>query len=274
MNFHSNSSNHLNYEHPYDSNLLIQKYTQSFNNTFKRDIKFIQILFPTFDIFSITFFFSLFLILIFLCLDVYFFNSQKPLYINEDILKNIGINKFYISNGYHYYKIISATFIHSNIWNLIINTYYLMNIGIIIEKNYGKLKYIILMFLCAICGNLLTCATAKCNDIQMGISPILSGFIGVFLQEIIMHYNDVKDKLSVIGNFIFAFLSLYLMISIFPYNGNIFGNTGGLFVGISYPFIFKSDSFNNTDKKLKITFIILIILLISATLSSIIIFKC
>ncbi|CRH00950.1 rhomboid protease ROM10, putative [Plasmodium relictum] len=274
MSFQTNTSNNLNYELPYDSNLLIQKYTISFNNTFKKDIKFIQILFPLFDVSCITFYFSLFLILIFLCLDVYFFNVQRPLYINEDTLRNIGINKFYISNNYHYYKIISAALFHSNIWNLIINTYYLMNIGIIIEKNYGKLKYMLLMLFCAICGNLLTCATAKCNDIQMGISPILSGFVGIFLQEIIIHYNKIKDKLSVIGNFIFAFLSLYLMITIFPYNGNIFGNIGGLFTGISYPFIFKNDSFNNPDKKLKIAFMILIILLVSATISSIIIFKC
>ncbi|KYO01878.1 rhomboid protease ROM10 [Plasmodium gaboni] len=274
MSFRTRASNNFNNDYSHDSNLLINKYTTSFNNTFKRDIKFIQILFPSFDPYSITFLFSLLLIFLFVVIDIIFFNFSSPLFINEDVIKKIGINRFAVSNNYQYYKLVTATFLHANIWNVLINTYYLMNIGTIIEKNYGKAEYIIIMILSVACGNLVTCATSKCLDVQMGISPILSGFIGLFLQDIIVHYDDIIDKLSIFGNFIFSFLSLYLMISIFSYNGNVLGNVGGILAGVSYPYIFKSDTFHGNGRKLKIIFSIFITLLLSGSLASLIVFKC
>ncbi|KAI4837315.1 rhomboid protease ROM10 [Plasmodium brasilianum] len=271
----NNNNNNVNSNSSYDSsNLLIYKYTRSFNITFKKDIKFIQILFPSFTIFCVTFFFSLLLYLCFFCLEAFYFNRKNPLFIDEDVLKRFGLNRFYISNNYQYYKLITATLFHSSIWNLIINTYYLMNIGIVVEKSYGKVQYIMIMLLSTLCGHLLMLATSPCADVHMGITAILSGFMGLFLQEVVTNYKQLTDKWDVIGSFIFAVLSLYLTISMFAYNGNFVGNIGGIFGGFSYPYIFNKESFNGPQKNVKITFVTLTLLLIIGTFISLIFVKC
>ncbi|SCP05082.1 rhomboid protease ROM10, putative [Plasmodium ovale] len=274
MRFLSNAANSLGSNQPNDSKLLISKYARSFNKTFKKDIRFIQILFPSFKFYCLTFFFSVFLFVAFLWLDAFHFDDQNPLFVKEDVLKRFGLNRLYISNYHHYYKLVSATFFHSNIWNLIINIYYLMNIGIIVEKNYGKTQYIIIMLLSTLCGNLLTCITSGCNDVEMGISAILSGFMGLFLQDIVTNYKNLDDKWGVFASYMFAILSLYLTISMFPCNGNVIGNIGGIFGGFSYPYIFKKASFSGEENTLKIAFSVVTILLLVSALAGVLFLKC
>ncbi|SBT38957.1 rhomboid protease ROM10, putative [Plasmodium ovale wallikeri] len=243
MRFLSNAANSLGSNQPNDSKLLISRYARSFNKTFKKDIRFIQILFPSFKFYCLTFFFSVFLFVAFLWLDAFHFDDQNPLFVKEDVLKRFGLNRLYISNYHHYY-------------------------------NYGKTQYIIIMLLSTLCGNLLTCITSGCNDVEMGISAILSGFMGLFLQDIVTNYKNLEDKWGAFASYTFAILSLYLTISMFPYNGNVIGNIGGIFGGFSYPYIFKKASFSGEEKTLKIAFSVVTILLLVSTLAGVLFLKC
>ncbi|GAW81841.1 rhomboid protease ROM10 [Plasmodium gonderi] len=274
MNFFSNSYNNSRQNESQKSKLLICKYTRSFSKTFKKDIKFIQILFPSLIIKSITTLIFLFLFLMFIILDVYYFDRHNPLFLNEDVMKKFGMSRISVTNNHQYYRILTATFFHSNVWNLIINAYYLMNIGIIVEKNYGKRHYATMMLLSALCGNLLMCATSNCSDMQMGISTILYGFMGLFLQEIVDRRKELTDMWNIFGNYIFALLSLYLTVNMFPFNGNFIGNFGGLFGGFCYPYLLKRDTFHGEGKKLRIIFSILLILLLISTIVTLIVAKC
>ncbi|SBT38194.1 rhomboid protease ROM10, putative [Plasmodium ovale wallikeri] len=222
MRFLSNAANSLGSNQPNDSKLLISRYARSFNKTFKKDIRFIQILFPSFKFYCLTFFFSVFLFVAFLWLDAFHFDDQNPLFV----------------------------------------------------KDYGKTQYIIIMLLSTLCGNLLTCITSGCNDVEMGISAILSGFMGLFLQDIVTNYKNLEDKWGAFASYTFAILSLYLTISMFPYNGNVIGNIGGIFGGFSYPYIFKKASFSGEEKTLKIAFSVVTILLLVSTLAGVLFLKC
>ncbi|ANQ09194.1 Rhomboid-like protein [Plasmodium coatneyi] len=274
MNFFSNSSNNSKSSKSRDGNLLTCKYTMSFNKTFKKDISFIQILFPSFTVKSITTSFFLFLYFTFFLINVCNFDRTAPLYLSEPVLKQYGMSRNSVTNNHQYYKLLTATFFHSNVWNLIINAYYLMNIGIIVEKSYGKAHYMAIMLLSALCGNFLLCATSNCGSVYMGISTILSGFMGLFLQEIVENYKKLTDRWSIIGNYVFALLSLYLTISMFSFNGNILGNLGGIFGGFCYPYLTKKDTFHGQEKKVRLTLAILLTLLLSSTLISLIVAKC
>ncbi|KJP88095.1 hypothetical protein AK88_02209 [Plasmodium fragile] len=201
MNIFSNSSKNSKSNKFRDGNLLTCKYTMCFNKTFKKDISFIQILFPSFTVNSITTFFFLFLYLTFFILNVCKFDKQAPLYLNETVLKQYGMSRNSVTNNHQYYKLLTATFFHSNVWSLIINAYYFMNIGIIVEKSYGKAHYMAIMLVSALCGNFILCATSYCGSVQMGISTILSGFMGLFLQEIVEHYKQLTEKWSIIVNY-------------------------------------------------------------------------
>ncbi|SBO27362.1 rhomboid protease ROM10, putative [Plasmodium knowlesi strain H] len=318
MNFFSNASNNSKFSKSKDGSLLTCKYTMSFNKTFKKDIAFIQILFPSLTVKSITTSFFLLLYFAFFILNVCNFDRGAPLYLSEPVLKQYGMSRNSVTNNHQYYKLLTATFLHSNVWNLIvsrkirsvkktmlpllhicrtalegiltceaifffffkslsplqINAYYLMNIGIIVEKSYGKTHYMGIMILSALCGNLLLCATSNCGSVYMGISTILSGFMGLFLQEIVENYKKLTDRWSIIGNYVFALLSLYLTISMFSFNGNILGNLGGIFGGFCYPYLTKKDTFHGQEKKVRLTLAVLLTLLLSSTLISLIVAKC
>ncbi|SBS94491.1 rhomboid family protein [Plasmodium ovale curtisi] len=143
------------------------------------------------------------------------------------------------------------------------------------------------MLLSTLCGNLLTCITSGCNDVEMGISAILSGFMGLFLQDIVTNYKNLDDKWGVFASYmyerknnikkrtkeLFAILSLYLTISMFPCNGNVIGNIGGIFGGFSYPYIFKKASFSGEENTLKIAFSVVTILLLVSALAGVLFLK-
>ncbi|CAD2095068.1 rhomboid protease ROM10, putative [Plasmodium vinckei brucechwatti] len=223
MRFLMNYQNLPNDESFDDSDLLLLKYATLFYKTFKKKIQFIQILFPSYKHHYVTIIFSAFF----------------------EVITRIGINRDIITNQLHFHKFITATLIHPNIWSLIINTYYLINLGIVVEKNYGRIHTIALMLFSSICGNLLMCATANCNESQLGTSTILSGIMGLFLQEVTSNFRRISGKIEIIGTYLFTIISMYLTISMFPHNGNIMGNLGGLFGGYCYPYIFNVSRMDN-----------------------------
>ncbi|EAA22944.1 hypothetical protein [Plasmodium yoelii yoelii] len=188
-----------------DSELLLIKYARSFYKTFKKNIKFIQILFPSYKPHYVTIIFSIFLYIFFFGYNIYFFNKYNPLFIREDVLINIGINREIISNKLHFHKLITATLVHPNIWSLIIWT----------DSHYSI------------------------NVAQLGTSTILSGIMGLFLQEVTSNFKKIKGKIEIIGTYLFTIVPMYLTIAMFPHNGNIMGNLGGLFGGYCYPYIFN-----------------------------------
>ncbi|SCM23636.1 rhomboid protease ROM10, putative [Plasmodium chabaudi chabaudi] len=245
MRFLMNYQNLPNDESFDDSDLLLLKYATLFYKTFKKKIQFIQILFPSYKHHYVTIILSVFLYIFFFGYDIYFFNKYNPLFIRDDVITRIGINRDIITTEYHFHKLITATLIHPNIWSLIINTYYLINLGIVVEKNYGRVHTIALMLFSSICGNLLMCATANCNESQLGTSTILSGMMGLFLQEVTSNFRRISGKIEIIGTYLFTIISMYLTISMFPHNGNIMGNLGGLFGGYCYPYIFNVARLDN-----------------------------
>lgn len=259
MNIYPRPSSNIDssMENDIESQLLIQKYCNNFVRTCKKDIQFISILLPSFKRNSITFYFALCLILTFIGTLGYFFNPTNPLYIDATSLSYIGIRRFYISNKYEYYRLLTATFFHSNIWNLLINAYYLMNLGTDIETKYGPLAYSCFLLLSAVYGNVITCATSTYEDVQVGTSCILTGFAGMFLAELIIHHKDIRDKLTTWGNFLFTFLSLILTMSFLPYNGSFFGDLGGILVGLCFVCALEKNAPDTWIQKMKIILIVL-----------------
>ncbi|VWU52415.1 rhomboid protease ROM10, putative [Hepatocystis sp. ex Piliocolobus tephrosceles] len=149
-----------------------------------------------------------------------------------------------------------------------------MNIGILVEKHYGKLKYILVMLLCAFCGNLIICASSGCQQTQVGITAILSGFFGLFLQEIYSKYEHIGDKIRLFINLMFTFFSMYVTTSMFPHNGNLYGDIGGMLAGFSYPYVFNRNILTREEKIIKIVLSTVLGLLLTLSLISLIFGKC
>ena len=143
------------------------------------------------------------------------------------------INKFaiygpFITKYHEYYRLITGCFIHANIFHLLFNCYALYIIGSQIESFYGKAKYIIIYFLSALSGSLLSVAINN-NAVSIGASGAIFGLMGS-LVYFGYHYRVYLG--SVIRSQIIPIIILNLLIG-FAFSNQIdnFAHIGGLIGG-------------------------------------------
>ena len=134
-------------------------------------------------------------ILIFLCIIMYgvtvLMGDSNLVYIT------LGANnKILVKNG-QIFRLITYAFLHGSLIHLITNMYSLWIIGSQVENNLGKVRMIIIYFVSALCGGMLSCIF---NDgISVGASGAIFGLMGA-LVYFGMHYrlylhDALKNKL-------------------------------------------------------------------------------
>lgn len=98
----------------------------------------------------------------------------------NDILINLFANYGpYVMNG-DYYRLISSAFLHANIVHLFFNMYALYVLGSQVESFFGKWKYLLIYFLSAIGGSLLSIVLNH-DVVSVGASGAIFGILGALL---------------------------------------------------------------------------------------------
>ena len=138
-----------------------------------------------------------------------------------------------ISQG-QYYRFVSCMFLHGGIVHLGVNMYSLYAIGPMVERVYGKVKYIAIYFISGICASIFSYIFS--TDVSIGASGAIFGLLGAIL------IFAVKSKEKTGSGFIKSILSV-ICINIFigatmP-NIDNFAHVGGLFGGMLIAFIVK-----------------------------------
>lgn len=94
------------------------------------------------------------------------------------IVNNFANYYLYVQNG-EYYRLITSMFVHANILHLLSNMYALYVVGPIIEKYYGKGKYLIIYLGSGIIGSLFSVVLT--NYASVGASGAIFGLFGALL---------------------------------------------------------------------------------------------
>lgn len=160
------------------------------------------------------------------------FNSDT----NVLIMLGAKVNNL-IAQG-QYFRLISCMFLHGGIVHLGVNMYSLYAIGPMVEKVYGKTKYIAIYFVSGICASIFSYVFS--TNVSIGASGAIFGLLGAVL------VYAIKSKGKTGNAFIRSILSV-IFINIFigatlP-NIDNFAHVGGLLGGmiISYLATFKSE---------------------------------
>jgi len=130
--------------------------------------------------------------------------------------------------GYsEYYRLLSAVFVHADIFHLLFNCYALYIIGTQLEGFVGKLKYVVIYIGSAIMGSLLSAVLNKYASV--GASGAIFGLMGSLIY-FGYHYRVYLG--SVLKSQIIPLIIINLMIGFFS-GGTIdnFGHIGGLVGG-------------------------------------------
>jgi len=131
-----------------------------------------------------------------------------------------------IANG-EYYRLISAMFLHGGLVHIGFNMYALYFLGPIVERAFGKLKYLLIYFIGGISSSLASYLFSQV--VSVGASGAIFALLGA-----ILIYNlkiGYKSNKVMIGNIISVIITNIAIGFILP-NIDNFGHLGGLAAGV------------------------------------------
>jgi rhomboid protease GluP len=169
-----------------------------------------------------------------------------------------------VKNG-EIYRLLTACFVHANFLHIFFNMYALYYIGPMVEKYYGKLKYLLIYLGSGIMGSLFSVVLS--NNVSIGASGAIFGLFGSML------YFGYKYRATLDGfvrSGIIPVLFINLILGFIVPNIDVYGHIGGLIGGLLLSYIFGV--YRKGKKKNTINGLIIITLLI-ASLSYMLIIK-
>ncbi len=184
----------------------------------------------------------------FLLIALNIFIYLIPVLFNQS---NYFIEKFslfgpYVRGG-DYYRLLSAAFIHANIFHLMFNCYALLVIGRQLESFLGKVKFLVIYLFSAIASSLMSIIFLG-NNISVGASGAIFGLMGS-LVYFGYHYrvylgNVVRTQIVPL---IVTNLCLGFMITGIDNFAHIGGLIGGLLITIAVGVKYKTSTFEKIN---------------------------
>lgn len=147
--------------------------------------------------------------------------------IDVNVLNMLGAkNNELISNG-EYYRLISCMFLHGNLIHIASNMYSLYSVGYIVEKVYGKTRYILIYFISGIISSIFSFAFS--SGISVGASGAIFGVLGAVLVFAFKLRQKMGKELLIN---ILSVIALNIFIGLSLTNIDNFAHAGGLIGGI------------------------------------------
>ncbi len=196
---------------------LFIKITNDINHKNKEDAQKIEEIFkPKKNIITI----SLVAINVIIYLAMILFNQY------DNTINSFAVYGPFIFKYNEYYRLITGAFLHANFVHLILNCYSLYVIGSQIENFMGKWKYLIIYFISAITGSMLSALLS--DGASIGASGAIFGLMGSLLY-FGYHYRVYLG--NVLKSQIIPLILLNLLIGFITPGIDNFAHIGGLVGG-------------------------------------------
>jgi rhomboid protease GluP len=193
---------------------------------------------------------------------LYFFTFLNHFYANIPLLtEHLIVSQVNLKN-YYYYTLITNSFVEVDFFWLIISIFFIITLGIRLEKTFGSIRYIIIMILSMLLTNAINFGLL--GSPISGFIPIVYTFVGVFIYVVIIYRRFLAHMIKRLISF--SFILLFLIVILGDYS-SLFALTGALISGFVSAFIIgvpKTKNGNKIHRILSLGFVfILISLLIS-----------
>lgn len=146
---------------------------------------------------------------------------------SESTLINLGAYKKSLVLSGEYYRLLTSAFLHIGIIHLLFNCYALYIIGRQMESFLGRIKFIIIYLISAICGSLLTLIFPI--SISVGASGAIFGLLGSMLY---FGYNYRVYLGNVLKSQVIPLIVINLLIGFAWNDVNNAAHIGGLIGGV------------------------------------------
>lgn len=181
-------------------------------------------------------------------------------------LVNFGANVREFVRAGEYYRLITCSFLHIGLIHLLCNMYCLYVVGSQIESFYGKIKYILIYLISALCGSLLSIATS--SSISAGASGAIFGLFGSLLY-FGYHYRVYLGSVlkSQLIPLILLNLSLGFILPGIDNAAHIGGLIGGVLISALLGVKYKSTNFEKINAFIILTIFIFFLIYIAFSIN-------
>ena len=135
-----------------------------------------------------------------------------------------------------WWRLFTASFIHIGFMHILLNMYFLYQIGPVFEKLYGSRNFLIIYLLAGIMGNLLTFAFGSPSTVSAGASTSLYGLFGLAIGIMLNYKGD--SMLSSFGASFLSVIAINIVYSLINPSIGLLGHLGGLLAGVILAGIF------------------------------------
>ena len=165
----------------------------------------------------------------------------------EEIIMKYGMYTPYVKMG-EYYRLFTCMFVHSDTMHILLNMYALYTIGPVVERYYGKGKYLFIYIISGLLGSVFSGVFMSANSISIGASGAIFGLLGSICYFTYYYRATLQGILRgsiipvIVINLIIGFLSPSIDLS--AHIGGLIGGilvSMGLGIGDKYR---KSDQIN------------------------------
>ena len=185
----------------------------------------------------------------------------------------LGFSLYYFLElpAQRWYTILTASFTHSNILHLFMNSIFLLLIGLPLEKKIGRAKFLLLFLLAGIIGDLIGGMLGYVEfysiskySVGIGASGAIFGIMGCYFflypNDRVWFFLNAPVWLFVLAYFLFNALMFLLLRSnitadkaYISYEGHIAGLIAGIILGVVYKSWGKLPKPTKEKKKLDIS---------------------
>lgn len=139
---------------------------------------------------------------------------------------DLGLNKLILLYNHEWYRLVTSGFLHFGILHIAMNMYLLYQLGNILERPLGRLRFGLLYFACLLGGSLgVMLINANSTGLHGGASGAVFGLMGA--TAISMHRRGINIFQTGIG----ATLMINLLLTFTIPGISIGGHVGGILAG-------------------------------------------
>lgn len=135
------------------------------------------------------------------------------------------VNTLILVSG-QYYRLITAAFLHGNIWHLAANAYSLYQLGVGLENYVGHKRFLAIYLGSAIAGNVASLFFSSAN--ALGASTAVFGLFGMWASLEWSKYKSNPDRRSLVTKNVLMTMLTPLMFSRVDHFGHLGGFLGGI----------------------------------------------
>lgn len=152
---------------------------------------------------------------------------------NDKLINMFGNNYELVQNG-EFYRLLTCMFVHADIMHILFNMIALYSIGPVVERYYGKSKFLLIYLVSGLLGSIFSGVFMAADSISIGASGAIFGLLGSICYFTYYYRATLQGILRgsimpvIIINLVIGFLSSSIDLS-----AHIGGLIGGILISMA-----------------------------------------